>query len=384
MGAIVPPALGLMLAAPLFCAQTHAGSHSLLYFRTTVFRPGLGEPRFTFVGCVDYTEFVRYDSYAEIPRMEPRAPWMEQEGPEGWDLQTEKARTQAQLSGGNLMTLLRYFNQSEDDPHTLQGMRGCEMGADGRLLRWYDQMAYDGVDCLTQNEDLSSGTATGSTLAQISQDSLGTHLKGKCVKLLQKHLEKGKDTLLRSDPPKAHVAHHLILKKVTFVTLRCWALGFYPAEISLTWQLDGEELIQEMEFVETRPAGDGTFQKWAAVVVPSGEEQKYTCHVQHEGLPEPLTLRWEAAWYKNPILLIPVLFVCLIIIGALMCYICMKKDAGWRRRIHSQEAGRDSHQDSGETVVDDEAIAVLLWKAEPCKSHPGHFFRPLRWPDCSP
>lgn len=78
-------------------------------------------------------------------------------------------------------------------------MRGCEVGADGRLLRWYDQMAYDGVDCLTQNEDLSSRTATNSTLAQISQDSLGTHLKGKwCVKLLQKHLENGKDTLLRS------------------------------------------------------------------------------------------------------------------------------------------------------------------------------------------
>uniref|UniRef100_A0A452FXI5 Ig-like domain-containing protein n=1 Tax=Capra hircus TaxID=9925 RepID=A0A452FXI5_CAPHI len=260
-------------------------SHSLRYFYTAVSRPGRGEPRFIAVGYVDDTEFVRLDSDAPDPRMEPRGRW----GPEYWDLSTRRTED------ANLNTLRGYYNRSEAETHTLQEMYGCDVEPDGRLLRGYSQYGYEGRDYIALNEDLRSWTAAD-TAAQITKgkfeqrgaaEPVCNYLNGECVEGLRRYLEKGKDKLLRAEPPKTHVAHHPISERE--VTLGCWALGFYPEEISLTWQ----HQIQDMELVETRPSGDGTFHKWVALMVPSGEEQRCTCPVQHEGLQEPLTLRWE-------------------------------------------------------------------------------------------
>ncbi|PNJ20995.1 LOW QUALITY PROTEIN: HLA-G isoform 4, partial [Pongo abelii] len=227
---MAPRTLLLLLSGTLALAETWAGSHSLRYFSTAVSQPGRGEPRFIAEGYVDDTQFVRFDSDAASPRMKTRLRWVEQEGPEYWDLQTLGAKAQAQTDRVNLRTLLRYYNQSE------------------------------------------------------------------------------------ADPPKTHVTHHPVSEHEA--TLRCWALGFYPAEITLTWQRDREDQIQDTEFMETRPAGDGTFQKWVAMVLPSGEEQRYMCHVQHKGLPKPLTLRWEPS--PQPTIPIMGIVAGLVVLGAVV------------------------------------------------------------------
>ncbi|XP_040841750.1 HLA class I histocompatibility antigen, alpha chain G-like isoform X2 [Ochotona curzoniae] len=305
MESMAPRTLLLLLAGALALTETRpltetrAGSHSLRYFYTAVSRPELGEPRFIAVGYVDDTQFVRFDSNATNPRVEQRTAWIRQIEPEYWEQQTQGIKNTAQDYRVNLQNLRGYYNQSEAGSHTIQVMYGCEIGADGRLLRGYWQYAYDDKDYLALNEDLRSWTAADMA-AQISKrkfeaagyaEYIRAYLEGECVEWLRRYLEMGKDTLQRADPPTAHVTHHPVSDQKA--TLRCWALGFYPKDITLTWQRDGEDLTQDTELIETRPAGDGSFQKWAAVLVPSGEEQRYTCHVVHEGLPEPLTLRWE-------------------------------------------------------------------------------------------
>uniref|UniRef100_A0A4W2E3S6 Ig-like domain-containing protein n=1 Tax=Bos indicus x Bos taurus TaxID=30522 RepID=A0A4W2E3S6_BOBOX len=277
----------LGLPSPRVSLSHNLCSHSLRYFYTAVSRPGLEEPRFIIVGYVDDMQFVRFDSDAPDPRMEPRARWVEQERPEYWDQATQRTKDTKQTFRANLNTLRGYYNQSEAGSHTLQEMYGCDVGSDGGFLHY-----------IALNEDLRSWTAADPA-AQISKRKIEqsgaakgerNYLNRECVEGLRRYLETGKDTLLRTDSPKTHVTCHPISGRE--VTLRCWALGFYPEEILLTWQRDGEDQTQDMELVETRPSGDGTFQKWAALVVPSGEEQRHTCRVQHEGLQEPRTLRW--------------------------------------------------------------------------------------------
>nr|AAF69678.1 MHC class I antigen [Marmota monax] len=350
---MAPRTLLLLLSGALALTETWAGSHSPSYFHISVSRPG-GEPRFITVGYVDDSQFVRFDSDAATPKKEPRAPWIEQEGPEYWERETQISKSNAQTYRVDLNTLRGYYNQSAGGSHTYQRMYGCEVGTEGRLLRGYSQFAYDGKDYIALKDDLRSWTAadTAAHITKRKWEAAGVaeqdraYLEGTCVEWLGRYLEHGKETLQRTDPPKTHVTHHPTPEG--HVTLRCWALGFYPKEITLTWRRDGEDQTQEMELVETRPSGDGNFQKWAAVVVPAGEEQRYTCRVHHEGLPEPLTLRWEPPPQATiPVMGIVAAVIVLVVTGAVVGFILWrKKNTGVKKGPYAPAACNDSAQGS--------------------------------------
>ncbi|XP_040588452.1 class I histocompatibility antigen, B alpha chain-like [Mesocricetus auratus] len=244
---------------------------------------GFVEYQYTYLGYVDDTLFMGYNSRADKPMMKPRAPWIHEEKQEFWEYETQRA--------------LNLTN-------------------------------YDGCDYIALNEDLSTWTAFGKAAKIIRYqwkiqdfaESLRTYLEETCVEILQKHLEKGKEILLRTDPPQTHVTQKASTDGK--ITLRCWALDFYPADITLIWQRDGDNQTQDVEVMDTRPSGNGTFQKWAAVVMPPGEEQRYTCQVNHEGLPEPLSLRWEPPQLPVPIMAIIIgLGLGAVLIGAVVTFL---------------------------------------------------------------
>uniref|UniRef100_A0A4X2L525 Ig-like domain-containing protein n=1 Tax=Vombatus ursinus TaxID=29139 RepID=A0A4X2L525_VOMUR len=285
---------------PARCAPSLLGAEG--YFDAVMASPELPEPRFIEVGYVDDQQFVRFDSARASPRMEPRAAWverMDREEPGCWERNTRRNKANAKGSRAGLRILRGYFNQSEGGVHTLQRLFGCEVSPELTFKRGFFQFAYDGQDYLALDTETSTWTAAVPQALNTKRNweadrSIAerdkAYLEQECVMWVRKYLEMGKETLQRADPPYTRVTRHTASNGE--VTLRCRAQDFYPADISLTWLRDGEEQLQDMEFIETRPAGDGTFQKWASVAVTSGQEEKFTCRVQHEGLPEPLTLKW--------------------------------------------------------------------------------------------
>ncbi|XP_052600026.1 putative HLA class I histocompatibility antigen, alpha chain H [Peromyscus californicus insignis] len=333
MGAAAQSPTLLLLSVLLALAKTktHSGSHSLKYLITTTgSRKDLRDRQVFALGYVDDMQILRFKNDGAT-KMEPRAPWTKQMGRNYWEMVRKGMEDYAHTARENLRFAIRIYNQSDDGSHTFQCFLGCDVGPDQLFLRGHYRHAFDGRDYISLNEDLSSWTVADKT-AQITQQQWETKhlaenwkifLEGRCVASLLRHLEFGKETLQRSDPPKAHVTHHP--RPEGGVTLRCWALGFYPAEITLTWERDGEDQTQDMELVNTRPGGDGTFQKWAAVVVPSGEEQRYTCTVQHEGLPEPLILRWEPPPWPTIGMTVGVVLLGVVVTGAVAAIVMMRK-----------------------------------------------------------
>lgn len=84
------------------------------------------------------------------------------------------------------------------------------------------------------------------------------------------------------EPPLVRVNRRETFPGMT--TLFCRAHGFYPPEISMIWMKNGEEIVQQVDYGDILPSGDGTYQTWVSVELDAQSSELYSCHIEHCGL----------------------------------------------------------------------------------------------------
>ncbi|KAH0630680.1 hypothetical protein JD844_013970 [Phrynosoma platyrhinos] len=82
-------------------------------------------------------------------------------------------------------------------------------------------------------------------------------------------------------------------------TLVCQIHGFYPKEIDASWMKDGVNMEQETFRAGVLPNSDGTYHTWLSIIIDPKERDGFWCHVEHDGLPTPLDVAWEAPSGKS-------------------------------------------------------------------------------------
>ncbi|XP_075042462.1 class I histocompatibility antigen, Non-RT1.A alpha-1 chain-like [Mixophyes fleayi] len=320
-----------MKMSPLFLlilgvSGVYSGSHTLRYYRMVVSSTGSGLPEFTSVGYVDDQQIVKYNSDSRLFR--PVAPWMDKEGPEYWEGQTQRCKGHEAVFKQNMRTVMSRFNQTGGF-HYGQVMYGCEVRDDGRTTG-YTQIGYDGRDFMYL--DAERGVyIPNMPEAQITTQSWNNpeeqvgernknYLENDCIESLKKYINYGRDDLERRVPPEVKVTGR---RSGEVTKLHCWVYGFHPRAVVVKWLKNEQDEVTLAEDKQILVNPDGTYQTKVIVEVPAGEEERYSCHVDHSSLEGTLSVKWEPESGLGVI--IGVVIGCLVVLIAVIVGVLIYK-----------------------------------------------------------
>ncbi|XP_039206223.1 patr class I histocompatibility antigen, B-2 alpha chain-like [Crotalus tigris] len=98
-------------------------------------------------------------------------------------------------------------------------------------------------------------------------------------------LQEPLDVVLK-DPPMVTVNRTVVENGMEIHV--CHMDGFYPKKIDASWRRDGEVWQNDTLHGSVASNADGTFYTWLSIRIDPEERGRYRCHVEHDGLQEPL------------------------------------------------------------------------------------------------
>ncbi|XP_042309029.1 major histocompatibility complex class I-related gene protein-like isoform X2 [Sceloporus undulatus] len=300
LGTAVP----ILLLLLLLWACPGSPSHSFRYAATVVSKPSAGLPRFTAAEYVDDCPISHYDSHSK--RELPQALWGEDNlDAHFWDTRTQFSQENEQECGEALGIFQDHYNQTSHsllDVTILQWTYGCELSEEGQI-KAYERLAYDGEEVMSFNLETLKWRAGSDSKSQALKrlwDGDAAYreyrkhlLEEDCVALLRKYLDYGRGSLRRKEPPAVKVLLHKT-ELESLESLMCQIRGFYPKELDASWMKDGVNMEQETFRAGVVPNSDGTYHTWLRIMIDPKERGRFRCHVEHDGLPTPLDVAWEA------------------------------------------------------------------------------------------
>ncbi|NP_001304679.1 major histocompatibility complex class I ULA precursor [Danio rerio] len=270
----------VFICIPFVCS----GYHGLITTYTGI-RGASETPIFIAVAILDGEQIDYYDSVTN--KLIPKQDWMKEYASEEiWKEDCKIRGDVHQIYRSNINVLMQRFNQS-NGVHVYQRMYGCDWDEETEESHGFDQYGYDGEDyvMLDMREiryitPVQQGEITvqkwNSNREQLK--TLQHYYKYECVYWLKQFLGLRKADLEIRDPEV------FLLQKNPSSPVECFATGFYPSGVIITWLKNGQDHGENVELRELKPNEDGTFQRSSSLHVSQEDWKKslYTCVVEHQ------------------------------------------------------------------------------------------------------
>ncbi|XP_015683643.1 major histocompatibility complex class I-related gene protein-like [Protobothrops mucrosquamatus] len=330
-------------------------SHFLKYFFTSISDPSQAEPHFVSLGYVDDQLFNYYDSNSR--KFQPRVPWIEKVGkedPQYWERSTQTCRGEEESFRDRLEILRTLYNHS--GLNTLQKMIVCELRGDGSKGGFL-QYGYEGRTFITFDKETLTWVAPEpqARIIQRKWDAIPgynqgqkAYLEEECIEWIKKYLSYRKGALLRTEPPEVTVSSKTEVEDGMEMHV-CRLHGFYPREIDASWTRDGEVWLQDTLRGSVAPNADGTFHAWLSIQIDPKERGRYQCHVEHNGLQEPLDVALKEP-KSNVGIIIGCVVVGLALLGVIVGIWFFKRHHDYKKAPTTDRRSSSSSQGSDQTA----------------------------------